>query len=259
MVANDNCSACEFQNGLASSRRYDENRLERNRKPLGRRVQHSNGWRGGSEPNLFKHVGLEAREIPAVGEVFSLDFPLYRTSSPPQAARIPTASRFVLPRWLRWVPPTIAATTNFRLHFKCLDNRGFGYILRWLDGEGPYIIGLKTPRLYGPPGKAEPSCGVIRYNRTSMANEKKSSWSSHRRAIWEIAIFGLCSGVLITALMLAENHLLGVAHSSEIYTLLVAVVFAGGGIWQTRSEEHTSELQSLTNLVCRLLLEKKKT
>src|SRR5438093_3859008 len=30
----------------------------------------------------------------------------------------------------------------------------------------------------------------------------------------------------------------------------------GGG--QQRSEEHTSELQSLTNLVCRLLLEKKK-
>src|SRR5438093_1683301 len=29
-------------------------------------------------------------------------------------------------------------------------------------------------------------------------------------------------------------------------------------IGQLRSEEHTSELQSLTNLVCRLLLEKKK-
>src|SRR5437016_6541336 len=29
--------------------------------------------------------------------------------------------------------------------------------------------------------------------------------------------------------------------------------------FQARSEEHTSELQSLTNLVCRLLLEKKKT
>src|SRR5438093_6371935 len=28
--------------------------------------------------------------------------------------------------------------------------------------------------------------------------------------------------------------------------------------WYYRSEEHTSELQSLTNLVCRLLLEKKK-
>src|SRR2546427_9622609 len=31
-----------------------------------------------------------------------------------------------------------------------------------------------------------------------------------------------------------------------------------GGLLQTRSEEHTSELQSQSNLVCRLLLEKKK-
>src|SRR5438093_8047715 len=30
------------------------------------------------------------------------------------------------------------------------------------------------------------------------------------------------------------------------------------GLGRSRSEEHTSELQSLTNLVCRLLLEKKK-
>src|SRR5438093_7781793 len=33
---------------------------------------------------------------------------------------------------------------------------------------------------------------------------------------------------------------------------------AGGPGYPARSEEHTSELQSLTNLVCRLLLEKKK-
>src|SRR5258705_13660881 len=32
----------------------------------------------------------------------------------------------------------------------------------------------------------------------------------------------------------------------------------GGGSQQPRSEEHTSELQSLRHLVCRLLLEKKK-
>src|SRR5438093_10327081 len=31
----------------------------------------------------------------------------------------------------------------------------------------------------------------------------------------------------------------------------------GGAVRARRSEEHTSELQSLTNLVCRLLLEKK--
>src|SRR5688572_31240412 len=33
---------------------------------------------------------------------------------------------------------------------------------------------------------------------------------------------------------------------------------SGSGIRQSRSEEHTSELQSQSNLVCRLLLEKKK-
>src|SRR5437016_8945912 len=32
----------------------------------------------------------------------------------------------------------------------------------------------------------------------------------------------------------------------------------GSAAFEARSEEHTSELQSLTNLVCRLLLEKKK-
>src|SRR5437899_7474941 len=37
-----------------------------------------------------------------------------------------------------------------------------------------------------------------------------------------------------------------------------AVFALPGTIFQTRSEEHTSELQSLRHLVCRLLLEKKK-
>src|SRR5215213_4150249 len=38
--------------------------------------------------------------------------------------------------------------------------------------------------------------------------------------------------------------------------LFPSALAAGAGL-STRSEEHTSELQSLTNLVCRLLLEKK--
>src|SRR5438046_6267626 len=46
-------------------------------------------------------------------------------------------------------------------------------------------------------------------------------------------------------------------------TLLVGgLILAAAATWvlpaDERSEEHTSELQSLTNLVCRLLLEKKK-
>src|SRR5437016_11144503 len=60
-------------------------------------------------------------------------------------------------------------------------------------------------------------------------------------------------------------------YASNIPVILVAAVLANVSMfsllfWQHpewplvghRSEEHTSELQSLTNLVCRLLLEKKK-
>src|SRR2546427_4129352 len=41
--------------------------------------------------------------------------------------------------------------------------------------------------------------------------------------------------------------------------LMPALGATGGGGRQIRSEEHTSELQSQSNLVCRLLLEKKNT
>src|SRR5262249_56461577 len=48
-------------------------------------------------------------------------------------------------------------------------------------------------------------------------------------------------------------------NGSVILVTVSAVAFRGGGcaMVAVRSEEHTSELQSLTNLVCRLLLEKK--
>src|SRR5258706_11367970 len=42
----------------------------------------------------------------------------------------------------------------------------------------------------------------------------------------------------------------------ELYFIKHA--YSNDGFSWVRSEEHTSELQSLTNLVCRLLLEKKK-
>src|SRR5437016_7857840 len=40
--------------------------------------------------------------------------------------------------------------------------------------------------------------------------------------------------------------------------LFASATIARKAVRRPRSEEHTSELQSLTNLVCRLLLEKKK-
>src|SRR5438093_5953834 len=46
---------------------------------------------------------------------------------------------------------------------------------------------------------------------------------------------------------------------AEAVVLDASAAHRGGNVTSSpRSEEHTSELQSLTNLVCRLLLEKKK-
>src|SRR5260370_26728211 len=46
--------------------------------------------------------------------------------------------------------------------------------------------------------------------------------------------------------------------ASEYKSLTLEVPQSAGGLYLMRSEEHTSELQSHLNLVCRLLLEKKK-
>src|SRR2546430_15797211 len=46
--------------------------------------------------------------------------------------------------------------------------------------------------------------------------------------------------------------------NAEAASILVQFVNGSQVISTTRSEEHTSELQSQSNLVCRLLLEKKK-
>src|SRR5438093_2834824 len=50
--------------------------------------------------------------------------------------------------------------------------------------------------------------------------------------------------------------------TTDLHGRFTIVFPDGGGRYELtarfRSEEHTSELQSLTNLVCRLLLEKKK-
>ena len=62
-------------------------------------------------------------------------------------------------------------------------------------------------------------------------------------------LLGPLTACLITALLGAK--LRGIAIVNEAMRTILGVA--------VRSEEHTSELQSLTNLVCRLLLEKKKT
>ena len=46
-----------------------------------------------------------------------------------------------------------------------------------------------------------------------------------------ILIYGLCGGLLIAALRLIEYRFLVVEHSMEIYGGLIALLFAGVGIW----------------------------
>src|SRR5438034_6636054 len=53
-----------------------------------------------------------------------------------------------------------------------------------------------------------------------------------------------------------ENRVFGLTYSKRASVQLLRQIYPEPGV---RSEEHTSELQSHSDLVCRLLLEKKKT
>src|SRR2546426_3316312 len=59
------------------------------------------------------------------------------------------------------------------------------------------------------------------------------------------------------AKLLDRALFLEVDHDAVPFSAALAVIHPGG-VLAGRSEEHTSELQSPCNLVCRLLLEKKK-
>src|SRR5215475_7692806 len=61
---------------------------------------------------------------------------------------------------------------------------------------------------------------------SSAAKPNKS-----RRALREIALYGLAGGVLITVLRLIEYRFLVVEHSLEIYGGMVALLFSAVGIW----------------------------
>src|SRR5690242_21265418 len=61
-------------------------------------------------------------------------------------------------------------------------------------------------------------------------------------------------GIGITILRIAFNHHLDICQRAPYPAIELLI----GTVDLPRSEEHTSELQSHVNLVCRLLLEKKK-
>jgi NarL family two-component system response regulator LiaR len=60
---------------------------------------------------------------------------------------------------------------------------------------------------------------------------RKPAPSSRRRALRDVLFYGVCGGLLIAVLKLTEYRFLVVEHSVEIYSALVAALFAALGIW----------------------------
>src|SRR2546427_1435378 len=73
---------------------------------------------------------------------------------------------------------------------------------------------------------------------------------------------GMQFALMDSRFLVAMQELDGVLDGEDVIGLVFVHLVENGGecrrLARTRSEEHTSELQSQSNLVCRLLLEKKK-
>src|SRR5690606_39425333 len=76
------------------------------------------------------------------------------------------------------------------------------------------------------------------------------------------ALSGICSGVFPLAYTIIRDAVPAARRASAVGLMSSMLGLGGAVAWciaGPRSEEHTSELQSRENLVCRLLLEKKNT
>src|SRR5260370_13882003 len=105
-------------------------------------------------------------------------------------------------------------------------------------GEGNGPVGTETPMEFLRPFKSD----VAGMRRRIVAALDTLTREADRRAVGDItrrAAIGFCFGGL---------NVLDLARTGADVRAVVSM----------RSEEHTSELQSHLNLVCRLLLEKKK-
>lgn len=61
--------------------------------------------------------------------------------------------------------------------------------------------------------------------------ESTGSPTPRQRAAREIVLFGISGGILLAVLKLTEYRFLVVEHSVEVYTVLLAALFAAVGIW----------------------------
>src|SRR2546430_6433344 len=91
--------------------------------------------------------------------------------------------------------------------------------------------------------------GILQHGESVMHN-----W----QAVIALGITALIGLFIATKLFRWEKEE-KLRNSAKLWVLAALAPFLILGIYQSRSEEHTSELQSQSNLVCRLLLEKKKS
>src|SRR5256885_7453066 len=78
------------------------------------------------------------------------------------------------------------------------------------------------------------------------------------RSTLTLELLGVAGLILLNAFFVAGEYALVTARRTKIQELAEEGNRRARAVQRIRSEEHTSELQSPCNLVCRLLLEKKK-
>src|SRR2546426_784509 len=123
---------------------------------------------------------------------------------------------------------------------------------------------LFTIATTAPPGKEVRVTGI----GERLVTERRAAWdrwygpvaaARWGSALWHTLAWALFGGAYVGAVVFVSSGLRAPASAGLLALAAGARLSAYiGGERQQRSEEHTSELQSPCNLVCRLLLEKKK-
>lgn len=90
---------------------------------------------------------------------------------------------------------------------------------------------LRHRNLYGVAAARRAEIRRFAIIAPAMGSAKKFATKPLGRAIREVALFGLCSGLLLSALMVTEYRFLVVEHSVEIYGVILGILFASAGVW----------------------------
>src|SRR5438132_14351555 len=109
------------------------------------------------------------------------------------------------------------------------------YIPTFLTPDSGFLVMTPPSVMYGPPSSGQ-QIGTGNSERSTSESLSTVSWQAGRPTV------------------LGGNFATSASRGS-----IASLPSSPSGTFSARSEEHTSELQSHSDLVCRLLLEKKKT